>query len=73
MYDYPFKVGDLVKVRSSITRDVSFQKDGIIITIDEDSRMYEVLIENVVRKLHKSYLIVPRVKSVKMTNGIKDA
>ena len=73
MYDYPFKVGDLVKVRSSITRDVLFQKDGIIIAIDEDSRMYEVLIENVVRKLHKSYLIVPRVKSVKMTNGIKDA
>ena len=71
MYDYPFKVGDLVKVRSSITRDVSFQKDGIIITIDEDSRMYEVLIENVIRKVHKSYLIVPKVKSVKFTGGVK--
>ena len=71
MYDYPFKVGDLVKVRSSITRDVSFQKDGIIIAIDENTRMYEVLVENVVRKLHKSYLIVPKVKSVNFNGGIK--
>lgn len=71
MYDYPFKVGDLVKVRSSITRDVSFHKDGIIISIDENTRMYEVLVENVVRKIHKSYLIVPKVKSVNFTGGIK--
>jgi len=71
MHDYPFKVGDLVKVRSSITRDVAFQKDGIIISIDENTRMYEVLVENVVRKVHKSYLIVPKVKSVRFTGGLK--
>ena len=71
MYDYPFKVGDLVKVRSSITRDVSFQKDGIIIAINEDTKMYEVLVENVIRKLHKSYLIVPKIKAVQFNGGIK--
>lgn len=71
MSDYPFKVGDLVKVRSTITRDVSFQKPGVIISINEDTGFVEVLVDDLVKKVHRNYLVVPKVKRVKMTGGRK--
>lgn len=71
MFDFPFKVGDLVQIRTSITKVGAPMEDGIIISIDDESRMYEVLVNNAVTKVHKSYLVVPKVKSVNFTGGIK--
>tara|TARA_Y100001938_G_scaffold131802_1_gene189318 strand:- start:2050 stop:2265 length:216 start_codon:yes stop_codon:yes gene_type:complete len=71
MSDYPFKVGDLVKVRSTITADVSFQKPGVIVSIDEDTGFFEILAEGVVRKVHRNYVVVPKVRRIKMTGGLK--
>ena len=71
MSDYPFKVGDLVKVRSTITADVSFQKPGVIIAIDENTGFFEVLVEDVLRKVHRNLVIVPKVRRVQMTGGQK--
>ena len=70
-FDYPFRVGDLVQIRTSITKVGTPMEDGIIIAIDEVNRMYEVLVNNVVTKVHKSYLVVPKVKSVNFTGGVK--
>jgi len=71
VFDFPFKVGDLVQIRTSITKVGAPMEDGIIISIDDESRMYEVLVNNAVTKVHKSYLVVPKVKSVNFTGGIK--
>ncbi len=70
-FDYPFRIGDLVQIRTSITKVGAPMEDGIIIAIDEANRMYEVLVNNVITKVHKSYLVVPKVKSVNFTGGIK--
>ena len=71
MSDYPYKVGDLVKVKSSITADVSFQKPGVIVSINEDTGFFEILVEDVVRKVHRNYIVVPKVRRIKMTGGLK--
>ena len=71
MSDYPFKVGDLEKVRSTITADVSFQKPGVIIAIDENTGFFEILVEDVLRKVHRHLVVVPKVRRVQMTGGQK--
>lgn len=72
MSDYPFKVGDLVKVRSTITRDKSFQKSGVIISIDEKTGMFEVLVEDLVRTVHKNYIVTPQIKKINFSGKIKE-
>jgi hypothetical protein len=70
--DYPFKVGDLVYIKSSFTeRLVGTGKPGVIISINEASGFFEILIKDEVRKVHKNYIIVPRVSKVHVTGGRK--
>ena len=71
MSDYPYKIGDLVHVKSSLTRHTPDQKPGVIIAINQDTGFFEILIENVVKKVHRNYVFVPKVRRVKMTGGLK--
>ena len=68
MSDYPFKVGDLVHVKASHVID---RKPAVIISINEDTGFFEVLIEDVVQKVHRNYVVVPKVRRVQMTGGLK--
>jgi len=66
--DYPFKVGDLVHIKSSHVVD---RKPGVIIAINQDTGFFEILVEDVVEKVHRNYVVVPKVRRVQMTGGLK--
>ena len=71
MSDYPYRVGDLVHIKSSIYYAESIQKHGVIVAINQDTGFFEILVEDVVQKVHKNYVVVPKVRRIKMTGGLK--
>ena len=68
MSDYPFKVGDLVHVKASHVID---RKPGVIVSINEDTGFFDILINNTIEKVHKNYIVTPKIKAVKMIGGLK--
>ena len=70
MSDFPFKKGDLVDVRTSQWHYKGGTIKGVIVAIG-DHGFYEVLIDGEVKPIHKNYIVTPRIKSVKMTGGLK--
>ena len=71
MSDYPYKVGDLVHIKSSLTYPHQNQKPGVIVTIDKDTGFFEILVEDIVKKVHRNYVVVPKVRRVQMKGGLK--
>jgi len=70
--DYPFKVGDLVYIKSFLPEKLGGGgKPGVIISINKTSGFFEILIKDVVRKVHKNYIVIPKVSKVQMTGGLK--
>ena len=69
MSDYPFKVGDLVQVRSSYTDKIT--ASGVIVCIHPQLGYFEILVNEKVRKVHKNLVVVPKIKGVKITGGLK--
>ena len=70
MSDYPFKKGDLVDVKTSMTQYKSGTVQGVIVAV-RDHGFFEVLINGEVKPIHRNYIVTPRIKAVKMTGGIK--
>ena len=68
MSDYPFKVGDLVHVKASHVID---RKPGVIVSIDEDTGFFDILVDNTIERVHRNYIVIPKVRRVKMTGGLK--
>ena len=67
MSDFPFREGDLVTVKSAFQ---NIGQDGVIIKVLEDG-WFDILISGKIQLIHKNYIATPKVKSVKMTGGIK--
>lgn len=67
MSDFPFKEGDLITVKTSFQ---NIGIDGVIIKVMEDG-WFDVLISGKIELIHKNYIVTPKIKSVKMTGGIK--
>ena len=71
MSDYPFKVGDLVEVKtSSWTAGRNQTMQGVIVHV-RDGGFFNVLIEGNLKLIHRNYIVTPRIKAVKMTGGVK--
>lgn len=67
MSNFPFKEGDLVTVKSSFQQ---IGRDGVIVKVMEDG-WFDVLISGKIELIHKNYIVVPKIKAVRMTGGIK--
>lgn len=70
MSDYPFKVGDLVHFKSW-PQNPHAEKPGVIITINEDTGFFEILVQDIVKKVHRNYVVIPKVRRIQMTGGLK--
>ena len=70
MSDFPFKKGDLVDVKTSQFQYNSRTVQGVIVAVG-DHGFFEVLIDGEVKPIHRNYIVTPRIKSVKMTGGLK--
>ena len=72
MYDFPFKKGDLVTIRPNAWAgpDSLRVQEGIIVE-EKPQGFFDILVDGHVRTVHKSKLITPKIKSVKMTGGLK--
>ena len=70
MSDFPFRKGDLIEIKSSITYKRYPNNQGIIVE-DKGDGWFDVLIEDVVERDHRNYIVTPRIQSVKMTGGLK--
>ena len=70
MSDFPFKKGDLVDVKTSQFQYKSGTVQGVIVAVG-DHGFFEVLIDGEVKPIHRNYIVTPRIKSVKMTGGLK--
>ena len=70
MSDFPFQEGDLIEVKSSITKTGKLTVPGVVVSVRDDGFL-DVLIDNQVRLVHRNYIVTPRIKAVKMTGGIK--
>ena len=70
MSDYPFKKGDLVDVKTSQYHHKSHTVQGVIVGVGNHG-FFEVLIDGEVKPIHRNYIVTPRVKSVKMTGGLR--
>mgnify|MGYP006232542571 FL=1 len=70
MSDFPFKAGDLIEVKSSITKTGKLTVPGVVVSVRDDGFL-EVLVDDKVRLVHRNYIVTPRIKAVKMTGGIK--
>ena len=70
MSDFPFKEGDLIEVKSSITKTGKLTVPAVVVSVRDDGFL-DVLIDDQVRLVHRNYIVTPRIKAVKMTGGIK--
>ena len=68
MSDFPFKVGDLIEIKSSFH---TTSKEGVIIDVLKNDGFYHVLVDGKVQLIHRNYIVTPRIKAVRMTGGIK--
>lgn len=71
MSDFPFKVGDLVDVKTSSWTKAPLKGSGVIVQMSEDAHWVHVLIGETVQKIHRTLLVTPRIKSVKINGGRK--
>ena len=71
MSDFPFKKGDLVTIRPNAwAGPVNNYAEGIIVE-EKPQGFFDILVDGHVQTVHRSKLITPKIKSVKMTGGIK--
>ena len=70
MSDFPFRKGDLVEVYTSWWHGKEGRVQAVIVSVG-DNGFYEVLIDGNIKKIHSNYIVTPRIKSVRMTGGIK--
>jgi len=70
MSDFPFKKGDLIEIKSSITYKRYPNKQGVIVE-DKGDGWFDVLVGDVVERVHRNYIVTPRIQNVKMTGGLK--
>ena len=70
MSDFPFKEGDLIEVKSSIAKTGKLTVPGVVVSVRDDGFL-EVLVDDKVKLVHRNYIVTPRIKTVKMTGGIK--
>ena len=70
MSDYPFKKGDLVEIKSSITYLRYPNQQGVIVTV-KDGGFFDVLVEGEMKLVHRNYLVTPKVKQVNLKGGLK--
>ena len=72
MYDFPFKKGDLVTIRPNAWAgpDSLYVQEGIIVE-ERAQGFFDILVNGSIKTVHRSKLITPRIKSVKMTGGLK--
>jgi hypothetical protein len=70
MSDFPFREGDLVTIKSSFYRNRNQPREGVIVQ-DKGHGWYDVLISGEIEQVHRNYIVTPRIKSVKMTGGLK--
>ena len=71
MSDYPYKVGDLVEIKTSQYNAPNHVIKGVITGMKVKDIFFEVLVEGQLRIVHRNYLVTPKIKAVKMTGGIK--
>lgn len=70
MSDFPFKEGDLISIKTSLYKSRNQPLEGVIVQ-DKGNGWYDVLISGEVELVHRNYIVTPKVKSVKMTGGLK--
>jgi len=70
--DFPFKKGDLVTIRSNAWAgpDSLCVQEGIIVE-ERQQGFFDILVNGHIRTVHRTRLITPKIKSVKMTGGLK--
>ena len=68
MSDFPFKVGDLIEIKSSFHKST---QEGVIIDVLKNDGFYHVLVNGHVQLVHRNYIVTPRIKAVRITGGIK--
>ena len=71
MSDFPFKKGDLVDVKTSQFQYKDSTVQGVIVDVGAHIGYFYVLIDGEVKHVHRNYIVTPRIKSVKMTGGLK--
>ena len=74
MSDFPFKKGDLVTIRPNAWAGVDAMsiQEGIIVE-ERKQGFFDILVNGSIKTVHRSKLMTPRIKSVKLSGGIKDA
>ena len=72
MSDFPFKKGDLVTIRPNAWAgsDSLCVQEGIIVE-ERQQGFFDILVNGHIRTVHRSKVITPKVKYVKMTGGFK--
>ena len=71
MSDFPFKKGDLVDIRTDLWWNKGGTVQGVIVAVGDHIGYFHVLINGEVKHIHRNYIVTPRIKSVKMTGGLK--
>ena len=71
MSDFPFKKGDLVDIKTSQFQYKGSTVQGVIVGIGSHIGYFDILIDGEVKSIHRNYIVVPRIKAVKMTGGLK--
>lgn len=69
MSDFPYKVGDLITVKSSMIRHAPFNVQEGVILDDRGDGFFDVLIDGEVKIVHRNYIVTPKVTAVKLTGG----
>lgn len=72
MSDYPWRVGDLVRVRTTLNSGDGGGGvlEGIIIAGPELG-FWDILIDGEIRHIHRRYFITPKIKKVNFSGGRK--
>jgi hypothetical protein len=78
MDNYPFKVGDLARVKAAhaaiyepVPSNNINEATGIIVAINSDTGFFDILINNTVCEVHRRHLEIPKVQKVNFTGGLK--
>jgi hypothetical protein len=69
MSDFPYKVGDLITVKTTVIQHAPFKTQEGVIIHDQGDGFFDVLIEGEVKIVHRNYIVTPKVTAVKLTGG----
>ena len=71
MSDFPFKKGDLIEIKSQSFADTGrLTMPAVVISVQQNGYI-EVLVEDVIKLVHRNFVVTPRIKAVKLTGGLK--